>query len=450
MADITMIGAGYVGLVTGACLAELGHNVVCMEIDPAKLSMLQQGMVPIHEAGLDALVARHRSSGRLSFTADYALAIPACQFAFIAVNTPPEPSGRANTSFVFSAVRSILDHAEEGITIVTKSTVPVGTGDEIARMVSRRGFQAIQVVSNPEFLQEGTAVRDFTQPDRIVIGANTLEAGKRVAQLYQGIGATVIQCSRRSAELAKYAANAFLATRVSFMNEMSGICEAAAADIGEVARILGADRRIGPSYLRAGLGWGGSCLPKDVRALASTFDEYGCKSTILDAALSVNLRQRKRAFEQLRKAVDGVPGATVGVLGLAFKPETDDVRDAPALDIIMRLLEAGIQVRAHDPVAAPNARLLLPGVHYCKDAYGVANSSDALLLATEWPEYLALNWKEVRSLMRGRVVLDGRNVLDGSMLTALGFKYLSFGRPESPNSNGHSTRSLLMMDEIRG
>ncbi|HLF03852.1 MAG TPA: UDP-glucose/GDP-mannose dehydrogenase family protein [Dehalococcoidia bacterium] len=447
MADISIIGAGYVGLVTGACLAELGHNVVCIEINPARLSMLQRGILPIREAGLDELVARHRSTGRLSFTNDFARPIPASQFVFLAVNTPPEPSGRANTSFVFSAVRSVLEHARPSLTIITKSTVPVGTGDEIARMVGQQGIRGVQVVSNPEFLQEGKAVKDFLQPDRIVVGAETLEAGKGVAQLYQGIHAPIIQCSRRSAELAKYAANAFLATRVSFMNEMSSVCQAAEADIEEVARILGADRRIGSSYLKAGLGWGGSCLPKDVRALASTFDHYGCESSILKAVFAVNLGQRKQAFDQLRQAVDGVPSATVGVLGLAFKPETDDVREAPALDIITRLLEDGIQVRAHDPIAAPNARLLLPGVHYCEDAYGVADGSHALLLATEWPEYLALDWREVRSLMRGRVVLDGRNVLDGRLLTTLGFTYLSFGRLASQKANGHRMRPALVVDD---
>ncbi|MBI3961278.1 MAG: UDP-glucose/GDP-mannose dehydrogenase family protein [Deinococcus sp.] len=431
MSTVSVIGAGYVGLVTAACLAELGHTVVGVEIDPRRLSALQRGAVPIHEPGLSELVARHHSTGRLSFTNAYTAAIPGSEFVFITVNTPSGPDGQADTGYVYAAVRSVLEHARPGLILVMKSTVPVGTADEIAQLIAYSRRRGIGVVSNPEFLRQGSAIQDFLQPDRVVIGASRPAAAAAVAQLFAGLAAPVVRCSRRSAELAKYAANAFLAARISFMNEVAAICEAVEADIEEVAQIVGSDRRIGPAYLRAGLGWGGSCFPKDVRALAATAASHGRRPAILEAVSEVNTRQRERAFEQLRAALGMLPHATVGVLGLAFKPDTDDLRDAPALDIINRLLGAGIAVRAHDPVAIPNARRVLPQVQYCHDAYEVAQGSDALLLATEWRDYLALDWRQIRTLMRGRLVLDGRNVLEGSLLSALGFTYLSFGRSSS-------------------
>ncbi len=432
-AGVAVIGAGYVGLVTGACLAELGHAVTCVEIDPGRLAQLERGELPIYEPGLDAIVARNRRAGRLAFTGDHVAALRESAFAFVAVNTPARVDGQANTSFVFAAVGSILAHAALGVTIVTKSTVPVGTGDAIARLAVGAGRRDVQVVSNPEFLREGRAVRDFMEPDRIVIGAEHEAAGGAVARLYAVLDAPTVITDRRSAELAKYAANAFLATRISFINEVAVLCEALGADVEEVARIVGADRRIGPSFLHAGLGWGGSCFPKDVRALAATAAEAGCQSSILPAVFDVNARQRERAVQQLLTIVKAVPDATIAVLGLAFKPDTDDVREAPALDIIGRLLNAGVGVRAHDPIAMDGARRVLPNVRWCADAYEAVHGSDAVLLATEWGEYLGLDWRAIRDLMRGRVVLDGRNVLDGGALAALGFTYLSIGRgPRCP------------------
>jgi UDPglucose 6-dehydrogenase len=427
-ANIGVIGAGYVGLVTSACLAELGHTVTCVEIDRDRLARLERGEMPIHEPGLDRLVERNRQAGRLAFSRDHSAALKDVEFAFVSVNTPPSADGQADVSFVFAAVRSILDHAGADVTVVTKSTVPVGTGDAIADLAASAGRRDVNVVSNPEFLREGSAVDDFMAPDRIVVGAEHEDTAEAVTRLFANLDAPVVMTDRRSAELAKYAANAFLATRISFINEVATLCEAVGADVGEVARIVGSDRRIGPSFLQAGLGWGGSCFPNDVRALAATAADVGCRSSILPAVFDVNARQRERAVQQLLAMVDTIPDTTVAVLGLAFKPNTDDIREAPALEIIGQLLEAGIRVRAHDPIAMDNARRVLPNIEWCMDAYDAAKGSDAVLLATEWREYLDLDWRLMRDLMPGRVVLDGRNVLDGGALASLGFTYLSIGR----------------------
>jgi UDPglucose 6-dehydrogenase len=428
-ARISVIGAGYVGLVTSACLADLGHTVTCVEIDPERLAQLKQGQVPIYEPGLDEMVARNRLAGRLLFTADHAAAVQDAAIAFIAVNTPPGPDGQADTSFVFSAARAVIAHAAPGLIVVTKSTVPVGTGDALRHLAVSAGRADIEVVSNPEFLREGCAIGDFMAPDRIVVGSADRSAAEAVARLYEPLGVTVVVADRRSAELAKYAANAFLATRISFMNEIATICEAVAADVTEVARIIGMDRRIGPAFLQAGLGWGGSCFPKDVRALAATAAQHNCRHSILHAVFDVNARQRQRVVNRLRDAVAGQPNPTVAVLGLAFKPGTDDVREAPALEIVADLIEAGIHVRAHDPVAVENARRALPHIAYCPDAYAAASGAHALLVATEWREYRSLDWRAIRDLMRGTLVIDGRNVLDGALLSSLGFAYAGVGRP---------------------
>ncbi|MDP9378873.1 MAG: UDP-glucose/GDP-mannose dehydrogenase family protein [Chloroflexota bacterium] len=429
---IGVIGAGYVGLVTGACFAHLGYRVVCIETDPWRLAMLHRGELPIHEPGLDELVARGRRAGRLDFTSDYVVGLNLADVAFIAVPTPPRPDGQADTSFVLSAVRSALEHAPQGLILVTKSTVPVGTADAITELARRSGRGDVHVVSNPEFLREGSAIRDFLHPDRVVVGASDPEAASVVAGLYESLEAPVITCDWRSSELAKYTANALLATRISFINEISALCEAVGADIEEVGRIVGSDRRIGPDYLGAGLGWGGSCFPKDLRALDAMAAEHGCPAPILRGVREVNERQRGKALALLLAAVRTREEPTVGVLGLAFKPGTDDVRGAPALDVIAGLLGEGVAVHAHDPVASANARREVPDACYCVDPYEVAKGCHALLLATDWAEYLGLDWGRVRSLMRGDTVVDGRNVLDGSILNQLGFRYISFGRSSSP------------------
>lgn len=437
MANVSVIGAGYVGLVTGACLAELGHKVSVVEIDHGRLSTLQQGDLPVYEPGLTDLVAGHRKSGSIKFTGDYGEAIPEAQFVFIAVGTPILPDGQADTSAVFAAVNSILEHAPLDLTIIIKSTVSVGTGDEAAEWVAQSGRPDVHLVSNPEFLREGSAIRDFMKPDRIVIGANDPQSAAAVSHLYDGVDAPTIMSSRCSAELGKYAANGFLSTRISLINEVSTICEVVGADIEEVKGIIGSDRRIGPDFLNAGLGWGGSCFPKDLRSLAATADKYGCAPSILRAVDHVNANQRMRALDRVLSAVGEVDHPVVTVIGLAFKPHTDDVRESPGIDIARWLLEKGICVQAHDPVAMVGANRILPNISLCDDPYEAAEGSDAILLATEWPEYLSLDWSKIRSLMRGRVIFDGRNVLDQKLLTGLGFEYMAFGRSGFAGTNGH-------------
>jgi UDPglucose 6-dehydrogenase len=425
---ITVVGAGYVGLVTGAGFARLGHTVVVLEVDRRRLARLRAGHLPIDEPGLDQLVADAVADGRLEFTDDYTSAIPSSDFVFLAVNTPQHPDGQADTQFVFTAARAVLELAHPGVTIVTKSTVPVGTGDEIEALAAEMRVSDVHVASNPEFLREGTAVRDFFAPDRIVVGANRTDVGRAVALLYDQIEAPVLLTTRRSAELAKYAANALLATRISFINEIAALAEVFGADVDDISRIVGSDARIGPEFLQAGLGWGGSCFPKDLSALAALAAAHGQRTSIIDAVVEVNARQREHAFTLLRNATRGVGAPAVAVLGLAFKPDTDDLRGSPALDVIGRLLEEGIQVRAHDPKAMAQARLVLPNLHYASDAYEAVTGADAVLLATEWQDYLELDWVAVRKRMRGRVVVDGRNVLNGGLLRALGLDYRGFGR----------------------
>jgi len=430
MSTVCMLGAGYVGLVTGACLAELGHRVMFVEIDPSRLSALLNGEVPIYEPGLKDLISRQVQDGRVDFTADYAEAVPQSEVAIIAVNTPPLENGHTDTSSVMAAARFILEQAPSGLIIAIKSTVPVGTGDQIAELAEKCGRGDIGVVSNPEFLREGSAIKDFMSPDRIVIGSENPEAGAVVAGLYENIDTPKIMCNRRSAELAKYASNAFLATRISLINEISAVCDASGADIEEIIDIVGSDRRIGPGYLKAGLGWGGSCFPKDLKSLVAMENMYGCGPSLADAAMKVNLRQRERAFDRLLQAVVGLAAPTVGILGLAFKPNTDDIRESPAMDVAERLIHHGISVRAHDPKAMEEARRRLPEISYCLDAYDAVRGCDAILLATEWQDYLALDWSRIRSAMRGNVLFDGRNILDRELLYGLGFNYLALGRGE--------------------
>jgi len=434
VAQLAVVGAGYVGLVTAACLAKLGHRVTCIEVDERKLLALRAGDLPIHEPGLAELVSEHIQDGRLQFTGDYAQ-ISGAEFVFIAVPTPSREDGSANTSYVQQAVESLIPYARRAMVIVIKSTVPVGTTDGIAGLdgVLEAG---LEVVSNPEFLRQGTAVHDFLQPDRVVIGASSPETAARVARLYSSVEAPIVAVDTRSAELAKYTANALLAARVSFMNEISHIAAAVEANVDDVARIVGMDRRIGPAFLRAGLGWGGSCFPKDVLALAAVANNNGCRTPILQAVYETNELQREHAAKLLLDAVRSIPGPIVAILGLAFKPNTDDVRGSPALGIAQHLLAEGVIVRAHDPFALVNASRVLPDVEYSEDAYSALDGADAILLATEWEEYYDLDWILVRESMRGKTVVDGRNALNGVLLSELGFRYRSFGRATHHNGNG--------------
>jgi UDPglucose 6-dehydrogenase len=434
VAHLAVVGAGYVGLVTAACLAELGHGVTCIEIDDRKLTELRAGGLPIHEAGLGELVREHAQHGRLQFTGDYAR-ISGAEFVFIAVPTPSKEDGSANTSYVLQAVESLIPYARPAMVIVIKSTVPVGTADMIAGLAPVREAE-VEVASNPEFLRQGTAVHDFLQPDRVVIGASSLQAAVDIARLYASLDAPIVAVDRRSAELAKYTANALLATRISFMNEISHIATAVEADVDDVARIVGMDRRIGPAFLRAGLGWGGSCFPKDVLALSSVAAKNGCDTPILQAVYETNELQRQRAAGLLLDAVRAIPDPVVAILGLSFKPNTDDVRGSPALGIAKLLLKEGVTVRAHDPFALANASRVFPDIDYRTDPYSALDGADALLLATEWREYGTLDWALVRETMRGKTVVDGRNALNGVLLTDLGFRYWSCGRATHANGNG--------------
>jgi len=448
VAHLAVIGAGYVGLVTAACLSESGHRVTCIEVDERKLLELGAGDLPIHEPGLGELVWEHVRDGRLQFTGDYAQ-ITGAEFVFIAVPTPSREDGSADISYVLQAVDSLIPHALPGTIIVIKSTVPVGTADRIAGRQPVLNAR-LEVVSNPEFLRQGTAVHDFLQPDRVVIGASSLQAAVDVARLYASLDAPIVAVDRRSAELAKYTANALLATRISFMNEISHIATAVDADVDDVARIVGLDRRIGPAFLRAGLGWGGSCFPKDVLALSSVAANNGCETPILKAVYKTNALQRERAAELLLDAVQVVEDPVVAILGLAFKPNTDDVRGSPALGVAQLLRKHGVTVRAHDPFALVNASRALPEVDYRPDPYSALDGADALLLATEWEEYYDLDWILVRESMRGKTVLDGRNVLNGGLLVELGFRYWSFGRGTHHNGNGSVPHEDAIVPPIGG
>jgi UDPglucose 6-dehydrogenase len=388
---------------------------------------LAQGRLPLYEPGLDELVNWALDTGRLAFTGEYAEAIPNAQCVFICVNTPPLEDGSADVQNVLSATNRIIEHAQGPLTLVVKSTVPVGTGDRVEGLVAS-SQKCISVVSNPEFLRQGSALKDFLQPDRIVIGSECESTAEMVRSLYSAIHCKVIVCSRRSAELAKYAANALLATRISFMNEIATLCGVCEADIEEIASVLASDPRIGPDYLKAGLGWGGSCFPKDVRALGAMAQNNGLLMPIIRGAYDTNMALRSAAYDKIWSSMGHASQPVVGILGLAFKPNTDDLREAPAIDIARRLLTDGVRVRAHDPIAMANAQKLLPDMTYCQGAYEVADGADVLFLATEWPEYLGLDWPRLSRLMRGKVVIDGRNVLDAHAVVANDLDYVPFGR----------------------
>ncbi len=430
MAKISVIGTGYVGLVTGVCFADLGNDVWCVEIDPQKVELLKQGKPHFYEPGLEELIARNAAAGRLHFTLDYAEAIPHSEFIFICVGTPMADSGAAELKYVRMAAEGIGPHLHQYTIIVNKSTVPIGTGDLVTEILSHFTEPAnFAVVSNPEFLREGSAVGDVFSPDRIILGAVDRAAAEKVAELHAPLNAPVIITDLRTAEMIKYASNAFLATRVSFINEMAHICEQLGADVREVARGMGMDKRIGPHFLNAGVGYGGSCFPKDVRALAYMAEEHNCHPQLLQAVMEINADARRRFVARLEEMVGDLHGRTVGVLGLSFKPNTDDMRDAPSLDIIAQVREKGAEVKAYDPEAMPRAEELMPWVTYCATPYDVAKGVDALLVITEWNEFKQLDMQRVRDLMHQPVLLDGRNVYEPAEMRRLGFRYYGVGRP---------------------
>lgn len=431
MSQIAVIGTGYVGLVTGACFSDLGNNVRCVDISRERIEELNHGNMPIFEPGLEEIVERSHRAGRLTFTTNYEEALKDVEFVFVAVGTPSGDDGEADMRYVRSAVGNIAEVIDHSIIIVDKSTVPVGTGEWIEAMLSShqngRVFNC-KVVSNPEFLREGSAINDFMRPDRIVLGSKHKDASEKVAELYSPLKSTVLITDIRSAEMIKYASNAFLATKISFINEIANICDNVGANVMDVAKGMGLDSRIGPKFLNAGIGWGGSCFPKDVKALAHIASEHGTHPQLLQAVIDINGAQRKIAVEKIAEMLEGLEDRHIGVLGLAFKPNTDDMRESPAAEIIRQLIERGAKVRAYDPEAMTQARMVIPDeVVLCNDAYLVAEDADALLLATEWNEFTQLDFRKVHSLMRGDFLLDGRNLWDGEHLKSLGFRYVGIG-----------------------
>jgi UDPglucose 6-dehydrogenase len=432
--NICVVGTGYVGLTTGVCFADLGNMVTCIEIDPNKLEALRAGKSPIYEPGLTELQERNMRSGRLRFTDDYALALTDASLVFITVGTPMGADGAADLSQVEAAARSIGRNLRHNAVIIDKSTVPVGTGDMVGQLISEHIAPDIevQVVSNPEFLREGSAVSDFFKPDRIVLGSMNHAAAEAVAELHEPLGAPVIITDLRTAEMIKYASNAFLATRISFINEIAQICERLGADVKEVARGMGADKRIGPHFLDAGIGYGGSCFPKDVLALHHMAASAGCHPQLLAAVMDINQDARVRFVQKVETLIGDLQGREIGILGLSFKPNTDDMREAPSVDIIRMLQSRGAHVKAYDPVAMERAGEVMPEVTYCATAYDAAKEADALLVVTEWNEFKQLDWAKIKGFMRKPIVIDGRNQYDPEDMHARGFSYWGVGRGVQP------------------
>ena len=435
--NVCIIGTGYVGLVTGACFAEFGVQVVCADKDGAKIAALERGEIPIYEPGLDAIVARNLRERRLSFTTDTAAAVHSALVVFIAVQTPTKADGTTDLSAIEAVAREIGRNMDGYKVVVTKSTVPVGTSYKVKKWIDEEQAAAgtnhrFSVGSNPEFLREGAAIGDFMRPDRVVIGADEDEAIAILKDLYRPlylIETPFVITNIATAELTKYAANSFLAVKISFINEMANLCEEIGGDVHAIARGIGLDRRIGPKFLHPGPGFGGSCFPKDTRSAASFARQVGLQLEIVEAVIRVNERQRERMVEKITRALGGeARGKTVAVLGLSFKPETDDMRDAPSLDILKKLQQRGAVVRAFDPVAMPNAARELPDVTLCKNEYEACENADALVLMTEWNQFRMLDLERVRTLLREPVVVDLRNVYDPVSMRKAGFRYDSVGR----------------------
>jgi len=435
MKRICVVGVGYVGLVTSACFADLGNNIVALDIDQKRIEGLKNNIMPIYEPGLDELVQRNVKAGRLHFTTSYKEALEGADFAFIAVGTPSAVNGEADLQYVAAAAQSIAENMTTPMVIINKSTVPVGTGDWVADIITRTQPTPIPfaVVSCPEFLREGAAISDFMQPHRTVLGSLDREAAEKVAQLHLPLRAPIVITDLRTAEMIKYASNAFLATKISFINEIANICDVLGADVKEVAAGMGYDKRIGPSFLDAGLGWGGSCFPKDVKALAFMAAEKGRHPQLLNAVMDINADRRVQAVKSMERLLGGLKGKTIGLLGLAFKPNTDDMRDAPATDIAQGLLAGGASVRGYDPISMEVARAMMPAVELMDDPYTMAAGCDALMVVTEWNEFKNLDMERIRTLLKQPVILDGRNIYNPEYMLSLGFTYLGIGRGNGAN-----------------
>lgn len=447
---ISILGCGYVGLVTGACLAEMGHSVLCTDNDESKIDILNHGQLPIYEPGLDELVVRNRLADRLAFTASLGDAVRFGDAIFICVGTPPMQDGDADLSSMDSAARIIAAEATSSKLVVEKSTVPMQTGQKLKRALDIYGRNSgcrFSVASNPEFLCEGTAVSDFLHPDRIVVGVAEERAEAQLREIYRPLVEQSIACpihngncpvrpaprllvtSINSAELIKHACNSFLAVKISYANLIADICENMGADVDEVVQAMGLDSRIGPQFLRPGLGFGGFCLPKDVQAFIRLGEKAGADVSLLKDAECINKKRIERFLSKARHALWTLKGKRIGILGLAFKPETDDIRFAPAIDLIRRLLQEGAEIQVYDPQAMEKAKLILPSIRYCDSAYEVAENAEALMLVTEWQAFKALDWQRIERSMSRPLVLDGRNLLNGQQMTALGFEYQGVGKP---------------------
>jgi UDPglucose 6-dehydrogenase len=430
---IAVIGAGYVGLVTGTCFSEFGDDVTCVDIDADKIANLNAGNAPIYEPGLDQLITKNVQAGRLRFTTDIKQACKEALVIFLAVGTPSLEDGSADLSAIESAARTIANSMDSYKVIVTKSTVPVGTGRRLTDSIRANQKEPLKfgVVSNPEFLREGAAINDFMRPDRIVIGSDDEEALTIMRELYRPlylIETPIIITTLETAELIKYAANSFLATKISFINEIANLCEKIGCDVHDVAKAIGMDRRIGPKFLHPGPGFGGSCFPKDTRALSAIARESACESRIVDAVIKVNDNQRLAMVPKIEKLAGSLADKRIAVLGLAFKPETSDVRESPALDIIRKLVDAGASICAYDPVAIDEARKQLPNIEYATDEYAAVSGADVLVLTTEWNQFRALDMDRIRKLMRTPAIADLRNIYEPAEIREFGFEYVGVGR----------------------
>ena len=431
------MGSGYVGLVSGTCFADLGNDVVCLDIDKSKVNALSKAIIPIYEPGLKELAERNLKQGRLKFTADADKAIEQAEIIFICVGTPPKSNGEADMSYVYKAAEDIGRHIDDYKIIITKSTVPVGTAEKINRIIrgelkKRKKEIEFDVVSNPEFLREGAAVKDFQNPDRIIIGASSEKAKEILSKLYRPIARAtkpIMFTTEKNAELIKYASNAMLATRISFMNELSHLCEEIGADIKAVAKGMGLDTRIGPRFLQAGCGYGGSCFPKDVKAIAQILEQYGFTSNLLRTVDYINERQKKSLVPKLKRFISKLEGKTIAIWGLSFKPRTDDIREAPSLTVIDQLLKEYAKIRVYDPEAIENAKKhFKKGVIFAKNAYDALKEADALIILTEWDEFREPDFEKIKQLMKQPIIIDGRNIYDPAEMEKLGFKYKSVGR----------------------
>jgi len=430
---IAVIGTGYVGLVTGACFAEFGVEVTCVDVDESKIERLKNGIIPIYEPGLDKIVEKNAADGRLHFTTDIASAVKEALVVFLAVGTPPKEDGSPDMSYYQQAAKDIAESINGYKVLVTKSTVPVGTGKWLRQFVSKnlKADTNFGVASNPEFLREGAAIPDFMRPDRVVIGSNEPEAIEVMKELYRPlylIETPIVITSLEAAELIKYAANAFLATKITFINEIANLCDAIGCDVHDVARGMGMDNRIGRKFLHPGPGYGGSCFPKDTRALTTVADQFGVETRIVDAVIDANERQRDAMIPKIEKLVGNLSGKRIGVLGLSFKPETDDMRESPAIDIINTLVKRGASVIAFDPVAMEEAKHVLPNIEYAHDEYDAITGADALVIVTEWNQFRALDMDRVKSLLQAPKIADLRNIYEPADMRELGFEYVGVGR----------------------